>query len=249
MNTAKNNEYATTAFLRDAFVDYLAARVLLLADLPEQGSILCSTAIEKCAKAVIKLGGDEPDKQHLSADHWRVLESDSKFGHLLNGEFVQLSRKAYKLRYTKDLPLEYNLVIASREFLAEMDHTLQTILSCFKYHINDARRLSGYEGALTRSDQRLIAENHLITGEAVKQFVSSRPQAVYEVRRTARGFLEARYRTDREAKRPGFLRTGLLPLGKTQTDSDLSHFPMRGTLSLVVDGIERIGQEATFEPQ
>ena len=47
------------SFLRDAFSDYIGARVLLLAQLPQQGAILSSTAIEKSIKAMLAFQGNE----------------------------------------------------------------------------------------------------------------------------------------------------------------------------------------------
>jgi hypothetical protein len=242
-STEGKNESEVTAFLRDAFSDYLAARVLLLNDVPEQGAILCSTAIEKCAKAMLAHRGEKLEKEHLGAEHRRILGSNPNFGASLNQDFLQVSQLAYKLRYTRDLPINYSVVIASREFLAEMDHTIQTVLSCFQCHVNGARRLTGYEDALARRDQRLVAENHLLTGQPVVDFVLLKPQSIYEVRRHQRfGVMEARYSTTRPAKRGGFLRAALVT-AQNQLDCDLSCYPLPGSLSLVVDGVVRLGRE------
>jgi len=145
-----NKVIRTIAFLRDSFVDYLAARVLLLANLPEQGAILSSTAVEKSAKAVMAFRGNTPEKRHLRDEHWRVLRDEPGFGELLNADFVELNHRAYALRYTQDLPAAYNLVIASREFLAELDHTILTIHSCYKIDVKGGARLIGYESAIAK---------------------------------------------------------------------------------------------------
>jgi hypothetical protein len=238
----------TMTFLRDGFVDYLAARVLLLANLPEQGAILSSTAIEKCAKAVMAFRGKAPEKRHLRIEHWRVLRAEPNFGRSLSADFVELNRVAYSLRYTADLAINYNLVIASREFLAEMDHTILTIQSCYRFDFKGASRLIGYESAIARGDERLFAENHILSRQSVGTFISSKPQAIYEMRRDrGRGLLESRYVTDKPAKRPGFLRQGLMRVGEKKIDYDMSHFPLPGTWSLTCNGVEMIGREGRLD--
>src|SRR5581483_9258568 len=122
---------AMRSFLYDAFTDYIAARTLLLAGLLKQAVVISSTALEKCAKAVLALHGNR-SAGHLKTAHWNVLENEPTVGHLLRRDFFELNQKAYKLRYSDDVAVDFNLVVASREFLAEMDHTVLSVLSCFK---------------------------------------------------------------------------------------------------------------------
>ena len=231
---------ATRWFLHDAFTDYVAARTLLLADLPKQASILSSTAIEKCVKAVLAFRGNA-SWGHLNVAHWNVLKSDSKCGHLLNRDFVELNERAYSLRYTDKLPVGFNLVIASREFLAEMDHTVLTILSCFKIDEGSRRRLTGYEIAIRKGDERLIAENHLIARVPLEEFIYAKAQFVYEARLDPlRGLLEAYYTTSARPRRPGFLRAGLSSSGGNAERFETSHSPL-SNLSLLREGGEQVG--------
>lgn len=104
------------SFLRDAFTDYVAARVLFLSRLPQQGATLSSTAIEKCIKAVMAFQGNE-SHGHLKAAHWNFLKSFDKsvFGKI-DDDFLRLNQRAYSLRYTDDLPVDFNLVIARVNF-------------------------------------------------------------------------------------------------------------------------------------
>src|ERR1700730_6202027 len=212
--------------LYDAFTDYIAARTLLLADLLKQAAILSSTAIEKCAKAVLAVQGNT-SWGHLGTAHWNALENESHLRSLVNRDFVELNRKTYILRYTDDLPIDFNLVIASREFLAELDHTVLSVLSCFKIDEGQRHRPTGYETAMRKGDERLTAENHVISRIPLEQFIYSKPQFVYEVRRDPlRGLFEARYGTNKPARTPGFLRPGLMFMDSDRVQHQMSHFPI-----------------------
>src|SRR2546423_1755333 len=78
------------SFLSDGFNDYIAARVLFLAQLPQQGAILSSTAIEKCFKAVLAFRGNE-SHGHLKNAHWNAIQNFDKevFGDL-DRDFIEL---------------------------------------------------------------------------------------------------------------------------------------------------------------
>ena len=234
---------STRWFLHDAFADYIAARVLILGGLLKQAAILSSTAIEKCAKAVLALRGNT-SWGHFNIAHWNVLENESRLAHLLDRDFVKLNENAYSLRYTDDLPIDFNLVIASRKFLAEMDHTVLSALSCFKVDESGRHRPTDYEVAIQKGDERLIAENHLISRVPLEQFIYAKPQFVYEVRRDPlRGLVEATYATDKPAKTAGFLRPGLFFEVGSRERFESSHFPMSGTFSLFAEGSELVGSE------
>jgi hypothetical protein len=230
-------------FLHDAYIDYVAARVLLLSGLLKQAAVLSSTAIEKCAKAVLAMRGNPVRRQHLKASHWTALEKEENFGDKLNRDFVELNQSVYHLRYSDNLPIGFNIVIASREFLAELDHSLLTVLSCYKFDVNGSWRPSGYESGIRNQDKNLLAENHLLSRESADSFIKARPQFIYEVRRHALGLFEATYITEKPAKTNGFGRQGLRVADAATGLFETSHFPMRGSFLLLVDGLERFGSE------
>jgi len=233
----------TRWFLHDAYTDYVAARVLLLRGLLKQGVVLSSTAIEKCAKAVLALHGNT-SRGHLNTAHFNVLRTDPKFGNLLNPDFIKLNQKAYRLRYTDDLPFDFNMVVASREFLAEMDQTILSVTSCFKIHDSGRHRPIGYEAGIQRGDEHLIAENHVITHEPLERFIYAKPQFVYEVcRDPLRGLVEATYMTETPPRRIGFLRAGLALREGSREDFESSYFPISGTFTLFAEGSELVGKE------
>ena len=217
------------SFLRDAFSDYIAARVLFLAQLPQQGAILSSTAIEKSIKAMLAFRGNE-SRGHLKTAHWNALcDFDAGLSTALDRDFIELNQKAYSLRYTDELPIDFNLVIASREFLAEMDHTVHSIMSCLHVEENGVRQQTLFEVAIKASDNRILAENHLISGPRKDLFAIQKPQLVYEVRRDPiRGLFEVTYTTADHPKRAGFLRAGLVPEDEARRGYEFSHFPVSG---------------------
>lgn len=233
----------TQWFLHDAYTDYVAARVFLLRGLLKQAAVLSSTAIEKCAKAVLALRGEVVKAQHLHASHWEALNKEQNIGHNLSRDFVELNQSVYNIRYSDNLSIGFNMVVASREFLAELDHTLVTVLSCFKFDLSGSWRPSGYESGIRNQDENLLAENHMLSRESPETFISAKPQFVYEVRRHSLGLFEATYMTDRPAKARGFRRPGLAVADKVTGLFETSHFPMKGTFLLLLDGLERFGRE------
>jgi HEPN domain. len=109
------------AFLAAAFNDYIAARVLLSNALPLQGAIQASTAIEKYLKVFLEFRGNS-SKGHLKRAHLNAVRNFAPdLWKTFNEEFFLLCQKVYDLRYPDSLPAGYNVVIAGREFLAELD--------------------------------------------------------------------------------------------------------------------------------
>lgn len=215
------------AFLSDAFADYIAARMLLLGALPKQAAILSSTALEKCFKAMLAFQGNE-SHGHLKKAHWNAVRNfDRALFAKLNPDFVELNRRAYLLRYTEDLPADFNLVIASREFLAELDYTVHAVQSAFAVIQGGKERELGYASSMARKDARLLSENHVLGRREKEEFVFAKPQNIYEVRNDrARGLLEATYYSQEKPAVAGFLRPAWRPKDGKHMSYDLSHTPL-----------------------
>jgi len=200
-------------FLRDSVNDYVAARVLFLANLPQQAAILSSTSIEKCFKAILAFNGNE-SHGHLKKSHWNGIKSfDKELYDSLRPDFLELNKKVYALRYTDDLPPGYNVVIASREFLAELDQTILSISRLFQFGERDeSYRLSILEHLISSHDQRVYEENHVLSGESKEHFVYKKPQFVYELRNHVGGNLfEVSYVSEGKPENASFLRPGFTP--------------------------------------
>jgi hypothetical protein len=214
------------AFLADSASDYIAARVLFLSNLPQQAAILSSTAIEKALKAIMAVSGNE-SHGHLKKAHWNAVRAfDPELHARLNPDFLALNQKAYGLRYTDDLPMGFTLVVASREYLAELDHTLVSIHRAFQVEQSGESRHTFFGALLARNDPRLTSENHVLASQDKEAFVYASPQFIYEARNDPiRGFLEATYMSASRPIRPTFMREGLAFLDGNHMSYSFSHAP------------------------
>lgn len=215
---------AEVAFhLADGFTDYLAARVLFLAGLPKQGAVLGSTAVEKSIKAVLATGG-KVITTHVSQKHWDALVGlQPTLAAELQRDFVLLCQRVYMLRYTGDPPAGFNVVVASKEFLAELDETVCRIQLRFQLVQDGKSRQSSFHAAHAKRDTRLWQQNHFLGGIDKTGHIAGQ-QIVYEARQRQKGgaMFEIQYTSCLAPTQSGFLRAGATVSsdGKTWT---LSH--------------------------
>ena len=141
--------------------------------------------------------------------------------------FIELNRKAYLLRYTDDLPQNFNLVIASREFLAELDHTVLALQQRFSISQDGEPCRTKFQALLSARDSRIFSENHVLARTPKEDFIYQSPQYVYEVRNDgSRGLVEVNYMTTSKAIVAGFLRPGFTPKDNEHKSYELSHLPL-----------------------
>ena len=220
----------TMAFLSDSLTDYLAARTLFLSQLPVQAAVLSSTAIEKACKAILAFHGNS-SHGHLQKAHWNaVRQFDPRLFGQFDAGFLALNKKVYSLRYTDDLPTNFNLVIASREYLSALDDTLVTFFQSFRVGPiadSEERPVAKWAGLIEKRDQRLVVDNHVLAGVERKAFVLAKPQLVYEVRCLVAGSpLEMLYSTARPPRDSSFLREGVRVVDPVKRIFEMSHFPI-----------------------
>jgi hypothetical protein len=202
-------------FLGAAFDDYLAARTLLRSGLLVQGAVLASTSIEKYCKTILAFRGNECPG-HLKAAHWRCLRNfDAEVYAKLNEQFFGFLQKAYDLRYPDSLSLGYNIVIRSREVLAELDRTVLQLHPRFNIVRRDGTHgFTKYDDMLQVADGRLVEDNHVLRAEDRQEFIARENQLVYECRKISAGpLMEAQYlmapaRSDGLFMREGFREAG-----------------------------------------
>jgi hypothetical protein len=216
-----------------AYKDYLAARVLLNAHLLVQGAVLASTAIEKYFKAVLAFRGHQ-SHGHLKKAHINAAKNfDARLASVLNDEFLTLLQRSYSLRYLDDIATDFNLVIASREFLAELDFTAGMFQESFKLETDGKPVVLAYDQAKQQNDPRLLDENFLFIdvekpAQPMKRaFISAEPQLVYEVRRCKlRGLMEAIYWTGPTESDGKFLRPAYVPQDAEEMNFQLAFIPL-----------------------
>jgi len=210
-------------FLGGAAKDYIGARVLLNARLPVQGAILASTAIEKYFKTVMAFRGNS-SCGHLKKAHWNSVKNfiPGIFADL-NPNFLRLLQRCYEMRYPDTLRFGFNLVIASREFLAELDHTALSIHYGFGLKRDEEYVGTEIETYRKEKDERLLANNHVLSGEPKQSFIEAATQLVYEIRvDPIRGLVEAYYTAKPSRSNGAFLREGLRPGDKSGMSFDLA---------------------------
>ena len=133
----------------------------------------------------------------------------------LNEQFFGFLQKAYDLRYPDSLSRGYNIVIRSREVLAELDHTVLQLHP--RFNIVRADGMPGftrYDDMVHVADGRLVDDNHALHAEERQEFISRENQLVYECRKISAGpLMEAQYlmapaRSDGLFMREGFREAG-----------------------------------------
>lgn len=206
-----NQDKEVVDYLNVAYQDYLAARVLLNADLLVQGSILASTAIEKYLKAILFIHGTKR-KGHLKKAYFQSLRYiDTKLWSTLNIEFIELLQKLYSLRYLDSLTRNFNAVIIAREFLAELDFTAISMQSRFGIENDGIAVKMKYHSDLQAREPKLFLNNHVLLNLQKQEFISSSPQSVYAVRNCPDlGLIEVTYTTENFVSDGCFRRPGLI---------------------------------------
>lgn len=225
---ASSNGRQVQTFISDSMNDYVAARVLLLSGLLQQGAILGSTSIEKACKAILAFHGNE-SRGHLKKAHWNAVKNfDKNLWAQLKQDFLELNREAYFLRYTDDLPIDFNIVIAQREYLAELDHTIISLVQGFGFQNEVDGQGTKFTQLLTSGDHRLLADNHVLTLIPKSEFIYSLPQQIYEMRYVPLlGPVETSYFSNKPAKQASFTRLGNIFRGERETHHfELSHYPI-----------------------
>jgi hypothetical protein len=224
----QENARRVLRFLNDGFNDYVAARVLLLNGLLQQGAILASTAVEKYFKAMLATHGNE-SHGHLKKAQWLAVRN--KYPDLfamLNVSFLELCQKCYLLRYTEDVPHHFNVAIGAREFLAELDHTV-LLMERTLVRASEAGQpvKTRFEHMKETKDERLVKDNHVLSQQVKESFVYGAPQMVYEVRRIANGVIvETGYSSKSIPENKSFTRQAFVPQPGDDRSYTFSHFPI-----------------------
>ena len=227
LSRSKSAGSRTANFLDLAYKDYLAARVLINIDLLIQGAILASTALEKHMKAILAFRGNEC-RGHLKPAHWRAaFNFDSRLTSIVNADFLTLLQKSYKLRYVDDLEDGFNLVIASREFLAELDHTCLMLQECFRLKQGDRQHVARYHLDKKNRDPRLVDNNYMFDHQDKQRFISAEPQLVHAIRKVGPdNILEMTYSTFAAPSDGRFLRPGVAPIPSSVESYQMAFKPI-----------------------
>lgn len=200
-------------FLGLGFIDYIGARTLLRSELPLQGAVLASTAVEKYFKAIAAVGGIRL-YGHLAAKHVEsIAEYVPDLFAKLNPEFLKFLQRCYVLRYTDTLKPGFTLKVFARETLAELD---QTLFHC-EFQV-DLRGPQGQEidtsfrSALRKRRPRLVADNHVLENVPKTAFLQHRDHGYAILNRPEEGLLEVDFVVPESPMDGQFNRPGISPV-------------------------------------
>ncbi len=229
---------AVSGFLSAGFRDYLGARVLLNHQLPLQGAILASTSVEQYFKAILAFHGN-PRRGHLSPALIRAVENcDRKLVSVLNRGFLSLLQKCYRLRYHDDIDVGCNIVVSTRELLAEIDFTVGQIESRITISRRGTSPSLRHYGQLSQEhDKRLLLNNYVLADIRKEQFLDGSDFA-YEMRLDpVRGSMEAEILIKKAPTDGDFMREGFSPVGSEESTTYQLSLAADGNL-LTPDGSE-----------
>lgn len=200
----------------------------MLSGLLQQGAVLGSTSIEKACKAILAFHGNK-SRGHLQKAHWNAVKNfDKNLWAQLKQDFLELNKKAYLLRYTDALPVDFNIVIAQREYLAELDHTIISLIQGFGFQNKVSGQGTKFTQLLGIGDSRLLTDNHVLSHTPRSEFIYCLPQQIYELRNVPLfGPVEVSYSSIKMAKHSSFSRAGnVFRMEGTSHHYDLSHYPI-----------------------
>jgi len=169
------HEHLTSAHFRQlAFVDYVAARLLLLNEMPLQALILASTCVEKYLKAFLATRG-KMTKTHLdSEDFLKIFRSEGLNVHeFLNENFVRYLGRSYELRYIEATTGPLSVAVEGRKLLAELDYTVSEFNQRLKMFRDGVLQEVDYQVAVRRHDESVWRDNYLLKGINKTEFVTT----------------------------------------------------------------------------
>jgi hypothetical protein len=165
----------TLGYLRTAYNDYIAARVLLNRGYTLQGAMLASTAIEKYFKAAICLWTGEILKVHM--DRFEVIKKqvvEMGYGVLIekiDPQFFDLMSKAYVVRYYDNIKEPFTIGFFRNQFLGELDGAVELFerLFIFSKQGSDEKVLSPLKMDFRKGNRDLFENNWVTSKEKDKK--------------------------------------------------------------------------------
>lgn len=176
MNYDKKTNLAL-GFMTGAYLDYIAARVLLNKDYTLQGAILASTAIEKSFKALLTICGGKAQRIHF--DRFELLEKEIKsigFGVVLekiDSRFLYILSRVYRLRYFDNVKEIESIGFIKNQFIGELDGTMAYFENAYKFdHSEGEQVLSPLKTAYKNEVPDLIHNNWIYLKIPKEEFMN-----------------------------------------------------------------------------
>lgn len=182
-------------FLRNAYDEYLASRILFNHDLILQASILANTAIEKYFKAILIFKGDKIKHSHnIKGMLLSIKNFDVKLYDNLDLDFINLLHSCYTLRYIDSAPENFKIIMRKKKTLAELDYIVYLIHD--KIFIGDEiNKKSQYQ--IDKEANRIeLIKNNYIFGNVSKEDFLQGTEDVHEFHIDgSKNFVEIKYQT------------------------------------------------------
>lgn len=206
---------ATPLFLglhRLGFLEYLAARKLLISRMLLQGVEMAASAVEKYMKAVLALRGNECNTHKLTGSLLRALANwDPRLSAKLNHDFLQFLEIGYSLRYLDSAKVGTSIHIAKRKTLAELDFTVSEFERRFRLRDKSGEIETNYRIAVKEKDPSLWEANYILLGKEKHAYIEG-PDDCYELRVLAGGnLIEATYEAQCVVDDGEFVKDALIP--------------------------------------
>ncbi len=171
-------------WIRFAEADYIAARMILLAGFLVQGTALANTALEKFLKAICThMDVAWPKRLHdISKLYDLLIEANPHNTLKLNKGFLELTSKAYTLRYPDIIPDGFNLSLSQAQILAQLDRSVLEINMRFQLGIEGNEILLDFQQGIQNGDPKYVEQNVAIDPSKVKDFFASMTRC-YDIRK------------------------------------------------------------------
>lgn len=161
-------------FRKSAFMDYLAARVMMFEKMPLQALISAATSVEKYLKAVLAIFGKTTNTHLDSDDFYEIFAPDTYDIHsYVNENFVRYLGRVYRLRYIEATTGPISVAIEVRKVLAELDELVHNFENRLVVKQGNWIAATNYQNIGGQFDQRIWRENHVLCQVAKREYVES----------------------------------------------------------------------------
>lgn len=172
------NTNLVLGFVRTAFNDYIAARVLLNKGYTMQGVMLASTAIEKSFKALICILTGRKVIGHMDKfEKFRSIIEETGFRkliELIDSRFIDILIDAYKLRYYDTIDRPTGIGFFKNQFLGELDYAFSLFNKLYDLENEQGEKiLTPLQMNYKAKNPDLIENNWIALGIEKKKFMET----------------------------------------------------------------------------
>jgi len=162
--------------------DYVAARRLLLNAYLPQGAALGNTALEKYFKALLMFVGEQIPRSHDIVSLCDALLLYFPNLKEVDGSFLKVLRKAYRLRYPDNLEVEFSVSLVQAKVLTELDRTVHQIRRGFRFSRQSGRPVKTRIDEMIETNEPDLVDGNCYFSSAQRSNLFDRLTNYYEMR-------------------------------------------------------------------